>query len=178
MTGWTALVLAALTASAGTGLAGVDYAAPPPDFPIPSANGAQHLYALRGRVVVIDFWATWCDVCTAEMKYFVRAQQSFGNRVTVLTVSPDSRDVAATYLHFSHIALPVIEDSVGAISRAYSVSKIPVTLVLNPSGNVSYVSVGALTWDELRGAIEQAAGGPSGGASLPAPSTPSPRVLQ
>jgi peroxiredoxin len=166
---WSALVLAALTA--GTGLAGVEYHAPPPNFAIPSQHGTRDLYDLRGRVVVIDFWATWCDVCTAEMKYFARAQESFGERLAVLTITPDSHDVAATYFRFSKIALPVVEDSAGSISRAYSISKIPVTLVLDPSGNVSYVSVGALSWDELRGAIEQAAG-------ASAASTPSPRVLQ
>jgi peroxiredoxin len=167
---WSALTLAALTA-AGTGLAGVDYHAPPPNFVIPTQHGTRDLYDFRGRVVVIDFWATWCDVCTAEMKYFVRAQQSFGDRLAVLTVTPDSRDVAATYLRFSNIALPVVEDAAGAISRAYSISKIPVTVVLDRKGNVSYVSVGALTWDELRRAIEQASGTSTA-------STPSPGVLQ
>jgi peroxiredoxin len=168
---WSALVLAALTATAGTGLAGVRYSAPPPDFAIPTPHGTQSLYDLRGRVVVIDFWATWCDVCTAELKYFVRAQDSFGNRLDVLTVSPESRAVVANYFRFSNIALPVVEDSSEAISRAYSVSKIPVTLVLDPNGNVSFVSVGGLSWDELRAAIEQA-------AATSAASTPSPRVLQ
>jgi peroxiredoxin len=168
---WSSLVLAALTATTGTGLAGVRYDAPPPDFAIPSQHGTSYLSDLRGRVVVIDFWATWCQVCIDEMNDFERAQQSFGNRLAVLTVSPESHDVAATYFRFSNIALPVVEDSSGAISRAYSVSKIPVTLVLDPNGNVSYVSVGGLSWDELRGAIEQASGAsPS--------STPAPRVLQ
>ncbi|MBV8116852.1 MAG: TlpA family protein disulfide reductase, partial [Candidatus Eremiobacteraeota bacterium] len=110
---WTALTLAALTA--GTGLAGVRYHAPPPNFAIPSAHGTHDLYDLRGRVVIIDFWATWCDACTAEMKYFAKAQQSFGDRLTVLTVTPDSPDVAATYLRFSKLAFPVVDDARGLV---------------------------------------------------------------
>jgi peroxiredoxin len=172
---WSALVLAALTATTGTGLAGVRYNAPPPNFAIPSSHGTRYLSDLHGRVVVIDFWATWCQVCTDEMPDFEKAQQSFGDRLAVLTVSPDSHDVAATYFRFSNISLPVVQDSEGLISRAYSVSKIPVTLVLDRNGNVSFVSVGAVDWDELRAAIEQAAGG---SAASPGPSTPSPRVLQ
>ncbi len=171
-------MLAVLTATTGTGLAGIRYNAPPPDFAIPSPQGTRYLSDLRGRVVVIDFWASWCQVCTDEMKDFVRAQQSFGDRLAVLTVSPDSHDVAATYFRFSNISLPVVEDSAGTISRAYAVSKIPVTVVLDPNGNVSYVSVGALDWNELRGAIEQAEGAPSLPRGPQNPSTPSPRVLQ
>ena len=117
---------------------------------------------------MIDFWATWCDPCTAEMKYFVRAKQQFGDRVTVVTVSNEPHDVAASYFRLWKIHLPVVEDLTGAISRLYSVTKIPVTVVLDPAGNVSYVSLGGLSWDELQDAIGKALG----------PSTPSPRVLR
>jgi thiol-disulfide isomerase/thioredoxin len=173
---WGALTLAALTAaSAATGLQNVRYDAPPPDFAIPNLAGASDLYALRGRVVVVDFWATWCDVCTAEMKYFTRAQATYGDRVRVVTVSNESHDVAASYFRLWNIGLPVVEDLTGAIQRTYSVSKIPVTLVLDPQGNVSYVSVGALSWEELSRAIEQAE---AGGGQTQAASTPAPRVLQ
>ncbi|HEU5479808.1 MAG TPA: TlpA disulfide reductase family protein [Candidatus Tumulicola sp.] len=156
MFGWGALILAALTATASTGLTGIRYDAPTPDFSIPSGHGARYLSSLRGRVVVIDFWASWCDVCTAEMKYFVRAKQTFGDRLAVVTVSDEPHDVAASYFRLWNIALPVVEDESGAISRVYSVSKIPVTLVLDPSGKVVYVSVGGLSWEELDGAIRQA----------------------
>lgn len=156
MFGWGALILAALAATAGTGLAGIRYDAPVPDFAIPSGRGVQYLSSLRGRVVVIDFWASWCDVCTAEMKYFVRAKQTFGDRLAVVTISDEPHDVAASYLRLWNVALPVVEDESGAISRAYSVEKIPVTLVLGPSGKVAYVSVGGLSWEELEGAIRQA----------------------
>ncbi|MEO6836485.1 MAG: TlpA disulfide reductase family protein [Candidatus Tumulicola sp.] len=171
MLSWSVLALAVLTATTSTGLAGIRYNAPPPDFAIPAPHGPQYLDGLRGRVVVVDFWATWCDACTAEMKDFVRAKRSFGDRLAVLTVSSEPHDIAASYFRLWNIALPVVEDPSGAISRAYGVSKVPVTLVLDPQGNVSYVSVGGLSWEELNGAIEQAA------AAL-APSTPTPRVLQ
>lgn len=157
----SALVLAVFVAVTGTGLSSIRYNAAPPDFTIPSTDGAHDLYDLRGRVVIINFWATWCDVCVSEMQYFVRAQQMFGSRVAVLTVSPESRSVVATYFHFAKIPLPIVEDAGGAISRAYSVSKIPVTLVLDTQGDVSYVSVGGLSWGELRSAVEQATGPPA-----------------
>lgn len=162
---FAALVLAALTASS-TGLATIRYDAPPPNFAFPTPHGNQYLSDLRGRVVVIDFWATWCHACTAELREFVRARQTFGNRVAVVTISDEMPDVAANYLHVCNIALPVVEDLEGSVFRIYSVSAIPVTLVLDPHGDVSYVSVGGLSWDELSQAIERAL--PNAPASTPA----------
>ena len=160
-----ALVLAALTASP-TGLATIRYDAPPPNFAFPTPQGTKYLSDLRGKVVVIDFWATWCHVCTEELKDFVRARDTYGSRVAVVTISDESADVAAKYLALSHIALPVIEDLEGSVFRIYSVSAIPVTLVLDADGDVSYVSVGALSWAELSQAIERAL--PQAPASTPA----------
>ncbi|HZY99530.1 MAG TPA: TlpA disulfide reductase family protein [Candidatus Baltobacteraceae bacterium] len=151
------IVLAALTAASGTGLAGISFDARPPNFAIPSPHGTQYLSDLRGRVVVIDFWATWCDACTQEMKYFTRAKQTYGDRLAVVTISNELPDVAASYFRTWNITLPLVEDTDGAINRLYSIDKIPDTLVLDPSGRVSYVSVGGLSWNELKQAIDRAA---------------------
>jgi peroxiredoxin len=166
-----AFVLAALTAPA-TGLTTIRYDAPPPNFAIASARGTHYLSDLRGRVVVIDFWASWCHVCTDELNDFVRAQQTFGDKVAIVTVSDEPAGVAAGYFHRRRIALPLVEDLSGAISRTYSVPKIPVTLVLDPTGDVSYVSVGGLSWQELVEAIERAQ------ANASPASTPAAGVLQ
>lgn len=165
-----ALLLAASTAPA-TGLATIRYDVPPPNFAIPGARGTTYLSDLRGKVVVIDFWATWCHVCTEELDDFVRAQQTFGDRVAVVTISEELPNVASDYLRARKIELPIVEDTSGAISRVYSVSKWPITLVVDPSGDVSYVSVGGLSWPELADAIERAE------APTPA-STPEAGVLQ
>lgn len=167
---FAAVVLAALTASS-TGLATIRYDAPPPNFAFPTPHGPKYISDLRGRVVVINFWATWCHVCTAELDEFVRARETFGDRVAVVTISNDSPDVAAAYLQRSNISLPLVEDLESSVFTIYSISAIPVTLVLDPSGDVSYVSIGAVNWKELVAAIERA---------LPAPcaSTPVAGVLQ
>jgi peroxiredoxin len=159
------LVLAALTAPA-TGLATIRYDAPPPNFAFPTPHGPRFISDFRGKVVVIDFWATWCHVCTAELNDFVRARATFGDRVAIVTISDELPEVAASYLRLGNIELPLVEDVQGSVFRIYSVSAIPVTLVLDPSGNVSYVSVGGLSWPELDKAIERAL--PAQSASTPA----------
>lgn len=177
MLSWAAVVFAALTAAGATGLQTIQYNAPPPNFAIPTAHGTQYLSDLRGRVVVLDYWAAWCEPCKDELKYFARAEKTFGDRVRVVTVSDDLHGVAASYLQFWNYDFPVVEDPSGAIKRLYSIKAIPVTLVLDPKGRVSYVSVGGLSWEELQAAIESA-GRAQAPASSSGPSTPTPRVLQ
>jgi hypothetical protein len=82
----------------------------------------------------------------------------FGKNIAVVTVSDELPGVASSYLEHWDISLPLVEDTQGAIFRIYSVTKVPVTLVLDPSGAVSYVSVGGLSWQELVQAIDRAQG--------------------
>jgi peroxiredoxin len=162
--GLAALSLAALTAvapAAGTGLASIRYDAPPPNFAIPTPHGIEYLSDLRGKVVVINFWASWCKPCTDELHEFVRAKAVFGDRIAIVTVSNELPDVAASYLRTWNIDLPLVQDLTGAIERLYSIQKVPDTLVLDPQGNVTYVSVGALSWKELEEAVGAAQAGSS-----------------
>jgi len=152
-----ALVLAAAT---GTGLATVHYGAPPPDFAVPTARGAQPLSELRGKPVVINFWASWCPPCTDELPYFERVEQTYGDRVRIVTIDwNEAPGVARTYLKSHGFDLPVIEDPQSKIYAAYSLSEVPDTVVLDASGAVTYVSVGGLSWKELQGAVDQALSG-------------------
>lgn len=155
--------------NAGTGLKNVRYDTAPPDFAIPLHQGSERLSDLRGKPVVLNFWASWCHPCTDELKYFVRAEEEFGSKISIVTVSAEPHDVAASYLRLWNIDLPLVEDLDGSISAKYSVPPIPVTVVVDPEGKVSYVSVGGLSWDELHKAIDSALDG--GG-------TPAGRVLR
>lgn len=166
-------MFAAFVLAATTVLAHVREHAPPPDFTIPSAKGTKRLYDLRGKVVVLNFWATWCPPCTDELKYFVHATETFGSKIDLLTISSEPHDVAASYLRLWNLdtELPLLEDLDGSISSAYSTPPIPLTVVVDPSGNVSYISKGGLSWDELRTAILSA-------LATPAAGTPGPGVLR
>lgn len=152
-------MLAVLVAAAiaGTGLKAVQFGAPPPDFSIPAAiHGAPaDLAQLRGKPVIINFWASWCPPCTNELPYFQRLQDEYGSRVRIITI--DWNEDAATardYLRANHYSLPLVLDSDSKIYDAYSLTKVPDTIVLDASGNVTYVSVGGLSWDELAAAVD------------------------
>jgi len=161
-----ALVLAVITGT--TGLQTIHFNAAPPDFTVPSAKGGEKLSDLRGKPVVLNFWASWCHPCTDELKDFVHARALYGDKINVITISSEPHDVAASYLRLWNIDLPVVEDLDSKISTAYSVPPIPVTIVLDRSGEVTHVSVGELDWTELHTAIDEvlapeSAGSPGAG---------------
>lgn len=152
------LAAVVLATAAGTGLPTVHYGAPPPDFPVSTTHGVVMLSQLRGKPVVINFWASWCPPCTDELPYFERLEREYGGRVTLVTVSNEAAGVAAAYLRRHGFALPLVEDPRGRIFSAYSLPPIPDTVVLDAQGRVTYVSVGGLSWPELDEAVEQALG--------------------
>lgn len=147
-----ALVLAA---ASGTGLPAIHYGAPPPDFAVHTTQGSERLSALRGKPVIINFWASWCPPCTDELPYFERLAQTYGDKVHIVTVDWNEQPgTARAYLATHHIDLPVITDTQSDIYRAYSLFEVPDTVVLDAQGNVAYVSVGELSWQELDGAVQ------------------------
>lgn len=156
-----------LAASATGGLATVRVGAPPPDFTLRTKHGPMQLAQLRGKPVVINFWASWCPPCTDELPLFQRLSRDYGDRVVVVTVSNEAAGVAHDYLKAHHLDLRLVEDAQGSVFTAYALPPIPGTVVLDPDGKVQYVSAGGLSWDELQGAVDKALGSPG-------PSTPGP----
>lgn len=154
MVGVNLLAALVIAAASATGLTAVHYGSPPPNFAVRTPRGVQPLSALRGKPVVINFWASWCPPCTDELPYFERLAQLYGKRVTIVTVDwNEGPGVAASYLKQHGIALPVVTDQQSDIYKAYSLFEVPDTLVLDAQGNVTYVSVGELSWRELNNAV-------------------------
>ena len=147
-----ALVLAAV---AGTGLKTVQYGAPPPNFDVPSPRGAVAISDMRGKPLIINFWASWCPPCTRELPYFERLRAEYGDRIRIVTVNwNEDPAVAQAYMRANHLDLPLVTDERSKIYEAYSLTKVPDTIVLDADGKVTYVSVGGLSWDELAGAVD------------------------
>jgi thiol-disulfide isomerase/thioredoxin len=115
-----------------------DPASSPPDFELAlvGGDGRLALGALRGRIVVVDFWATWCIPCIEQMPALVRLAEEHGDSITVVgVVHQDSERRAAGWLatHPPGRMLHV-HDGDGRVGRAYGVWGIPQTFVIDRDG--------------------------------------------
>jgi len=125
------------------------------------------LSQLRGKPVIINFWASWCKPCTDELKYLTQARDAFGSRIAIITISSEPHDVAASYLRLWNIDLPVIEDLDASISKLYAVPPVPLTVVVDPDGTIGHISFGELDKGELQEAIVKALATPAAGSPAP-----------
>lgn len=120
-----------------------------PDFTGETASGdALSLASLRGRVVVITFWASWCAECRPEMPQFDALHREFGpDGLTVLGVNvQETRDAIGRYADMLDLTFPLVVDAEGAIRRAYGVIGLPTSFLVDREGLVVARAVGARDW--------------------------------
>ena len=138
----------------GTGLAHVAYGRPAPDFAFDRAGVPATLSGLRGRPIVVNFWAAYCAPCVDELGAFARMKLRYGTGVAFVAVSDQGHDVTDEALRAKGIDAISVADPDHKIFGLYGVEPIPVTLVLAPDETVRYVSVGELDWNELQTAVD------------------------
>ncbi len=114
------------------------------------AGGELDLASQRGKVVVLNFWATWCPPCVAEMPSLERLHRALGPEgLSVVTVSTDE-DEAELRRFVSRLALtlPVLKDPGGRLAAsAYHTTGYPETFVLDREGRLLEHVVGPAEWD-------------------------------
>lgn len=119
-------------------------------FALPDRSGNQHrLSDYKGRVVVINFWSTWCIPCRKEMPSLERAWQRLqSSDVELLSIAmQDDVEAIDLFLEKSPVSFPVLLDSDGEVAREWKVIGIPVTFVLDGAGRVVYAIKGIREWD-------------------------------
>src|SRR5204862_6488539 len=121
-----------------------------PDFTIQDAQRTISLHDLRGKVVVLNFWATWCPPCIEEMPSLVQMQQRMGAKgVTVLAVSVDVDESAYQRFLKNHtIELLTVRDPDQKSNNLYGTSKFPESYIIDRSGVVRRKFFGAVDWTQ------------------------------
>jgi thiol-disulfide isomerase/thioredoxin len=126
---------------------------------LPDTHGVvQPLAQWRGKVMVVNYWATWCGPCREEMPEFVRAQRDLGPRgVQFVGIAVDKADLVARFakeLDLNYPALIGGYDSV-EITKALGnpLAALPFTVILDRDGRVVYNQMGPLKPEQLRSII-------------------------
>lgn len=104
--------------------------------------------SLRGRVVLIGFWATWCVPCVAELPSFVRLRDSVrGEPIDLLLVTDEDPGKVKRFLADRGFDLPVYVSD-GPVPAAFAAPGVPATFIVDRNGSVVYRHVGAADWGD------------------------------
>lgn len=131
---------------------------PAPTFSLPLLDGAQvALSDLHGQVVVLNFWASWCDVCKSEAPDLREVSEQYKDRgVVFLGVTfRDARDASQSFIDAYGLSYANGVDEHGRISRAYGVVAVPETFVIDPGGHVAAVYIGEVKAKTLTQDLEE-----------------------
>ena len=127
-----------------------------PNFTLPQLDGPPVTLAkLRGQIVVINFWASWCTECQVEQAALDQTWQQFRDSgVVVLGVDfEDSTGAARGYVRTDGVTYPVVEDSSSKTALAYGLRGVPETFVVNSTGRIVKHVIGPVGASALTGEI-------------------------
>lgn len=116
-----------------------------PDFELQDLDGKTvSLSGLRGRPVLLNFWATWCPPCQAEMPYLQQVFEEWqGKELAVLTVDiGESRSTVNNYLQSYKLSLPVLLDIKKTVAYKYGFRYVPTTFFIDRDGIIQRMRVG------------------------------------
>ncbi len=123
---------------------------PLPPLVLDGIDGEQfRLSGLRGKVVLVNFWATWCLPCVKEMPSMQRLKRKLGEGellILAVNMGDDDRSVR-DFLTRVPVSFPILMDREGKASRAWKVYALPASFVLDTNGDVAYFLIGSLEWD-------------------------------
>ena len=140
----------------------VEVGEPAPDFRLETPGGELvSLSDFRGQVVVLNFWATWCTPCRAEMPEFqaLWEEHQVQGDVVVLAVNlQEGREQVNGFIEDFGLTFPVVLDASGEVLDQYGLPGLPGTFFIDASGVLQGRVLGPLDVDRLREGVENAAG--------------------
>ena len=131
-----------------------------PEFSLPDLAGTLHsISEWHGKILIINFWATWCPPCLKEIPEFIQLQTEYtGQNVQFIGIAIDEADLVANYLSFVDINYPILIAESGGAKLAQrlgnTVSAIPFTAIVNQQQQIIFYQPGELSGQHLRELIE------------------------
>jgi thiol-disulfide isomerase/thioredoxin len=117
---------------------------PAPDFTLPATSGTVSLHDLRGKVVYVDFWASWCGPCRQSFPWMTSMSEKYGPQgLVIVAVNLDkARESAAAFLNEFVPPFTIAFDPAGKTAEAFRVEAMPSSFVVNRNGIIVYAHEG------------------------------------
>jgi thiol-disulfide isomerase/thioredoxin len=128
-----------------------------PDFEYTLNDGTTHrLSELRGKRVLLNFWATWCEPCRAEMPDLQRAADVYGDAVVILGVNKlEPIAVIPPFADELQVRFMLIVNTKGDIANRYGARNIPTSFFINTDGTVGFRQIGVMNYDFVKLHLDQ-----------------------
>jgi thiol-disulfide isomerase/thioredoxin len=126
-------------------------ATPAPELKAQDLAGVPKTLAdYRGKVVLLNFWASWCPPCLREMPSMERLRVNMAGRPLEIIAldSAETPEEVSAYLSRMKLGFPILLDPDGSNTRRWKVFALPTTFLLDATGRVRYVLTGPTEWDE------------------------------
>ena len=125
--------------------------APPFELPARSGDGKVALAETSGKVVIIDFWATWCEPCRDSFPVYQRMVDKFGGKLVVIGVSVDEEpDGIAKFAADTGAKFDLVWDEGQVLSERYKPPTMPTSYILDKNGVVRFVHAGFKSGDDAQ----------------------------
>ena len=130
------------------------------NFTLPGLDGKNHaLDEWRGRVIVLNFWATWCPPCREEIPLLIELQKKrAAGGLQVVSVAIDNETAVRPYSQSAGINYPVLlggDEALDLVARyGNSMGALPFTVIIDRDGTIAARKLGAFTWNELESLVE------------------------
>jgi len=133
---------------------------PAANFSLKDANGAQvGLADYKGKVVLLNFWATWCPPCRREIPLFIELQERYGKQgLQIIGIAVDNPEAVARYWQEMHINYPLLlaDETTYELMAAYGNRQggLPYSVLITADGRIAGVKIGAYAREELELALK------------------------
>lgn len=130
-----------------------------PDFNLKDQYGVVHsLENYKGKVIFLNFWATWCPPCKKEMPDVESIYKEYGENkkdVVILGVNSEKENEVKKFLKDKGYTFPTVIDENSEVMRKYFIQAFPTSFVIDKEGNVYGYVMGGLTKEQIKQVIEE-----------------------
>lgn len=122
-----------------------------PNFELETLKGEKvKLSQLQGKKVMLNFWATWCPPCKAEMPFMEKFYQEAADEIEIIAVNIDTENDVAGFAKDMKITFPILLDKKEQVMKTYQVISIPTTYFIDKKGMIQHKFIGAMSPEKMR----------------------------